>query len=302
MPGDDDKTQPARRAVQRRAADVANLPTRHTTPAVKRRAPARPDPAQRLAEPFRVQLLPRAELLNAVGEKDNGWRAWNDYDEVECLRFVLEAEPLLKTIKRGLIAPDDYYFDVMADDANVGALQLEAVHAMGSRLTTRTRPKEGLGRLFDASGQERAAFVLREHYEVQCLDPAHRLLLELRPTPTGARGLARRLTVATVTTLTGGLLGQHRGLEVALEPSATPFERLLLVSGLVLCEAWLIERRRHAHRSRGPLHFFAGGIFELLVDDDRRQVHGVSPGDHADCGQAATAFTTLASEPARHAH
>lgn len=268
MPRDDDKTQPARRAVKRRPTDVADLPTRHTTPAVKRRAPALPDPAERLAVPFRVQLLPRGELLNAVGEKDNGWLAWNDYDEVECLRFVLEAEPLLKTIKRGLITPDDYYFDIMADDANVGALQLEAVHAVGSRLTTRTRPKEGLGRLFDASGQERAAFVLREHYEVQCLDPAHRLLLELRPTPNGARVLARRLTIATVTTLTGGLFGRHRGLEVSLERSATPFERLLLVAGLVLCEAWLLERRRHSHRVRGPLHFFAGGAFELSLGDD----------------------------------
>ena len=53
---------------------------------------------------------------------------------------------------------------------------------------------------------------------------------------------ARRLTIAHATrVMSGGIISTFSHLEVALEKSATPFERLCLVSALVLSDAWALQ-------------------------------------------------------------
>lgn len=236
--------------MKRKAAVVAEAKTRPAVRAVKAR-PAPVDPLHPLATAFRVQVLRRGELRNADGEGDNGWVVRDDLEGVECVRFVLEAEPWLTTLGR-TFAPDDFFLDVMAGDANVGALQLEAVRAEGDFLTGRRPPAEGVGRLFDAEGREISAVLVRPGWRAQGFDPAHRPLLEVLPAPGGLRVMARRLTIATATWLTGdGLIPRALGLEVALERTATLKERLLLLAALVLSDAWQMERRRHERERRG---------------------------------------------------
>jgi hypothetical protein len=239
---EDEKTRTTQRAVKR-AVPVAEQATRPVK-AVRRRAAATL-PEERLISPFRVQLLPRGELINAAGEADNGWVVREDSSQ--CLRFVMAREALGDTVARVLVASAEYVLDLMDGERPRGTLLLDAV-----KVARRGRaPQEGSGHLLDPAGQRSAGFVLRANYAVVCLDAASKLVFESFPAPDEtARVMARKRTIATVTPLqTGGLLSRHRGLEVTFERSATPPERLRVVAGMVLCEAWLLERKRFGHRT-----------------------------------------------------
>jgi hypothetical protein len=221
---------------------VADVPTR-AVKAVKRAAGGS---EQRLVAPSRVQVLPRGELINGTGKTDNGWLVRDD-DGAERLRFVLAHEGLGATVLRAL-AGGKYFLDTMDGAQLRGGLVLDQVEAEG--LDDRP-PFEGAGHLFDADGGRRAGFVVRVQYEVICLDAASKVVFESKPTADGARVMVRKRTVATVLNLEadGLLVARHGGLEVTFEQSATPFERLAIVAGMTLCEAWLLERRRFHTRS-----------------------------------------------------
>jgi hypothetical protein len=239
---EDEKTRPALRAVKRKpVASVADVATR-SVKAVKRVTVL---PEQRLVAPYRVQVLPRGELINGAGEADNGWLVRDD-EGAECLRFVLSSEGLGATVLRAL-AGGKYFFDTMDGEHNRGGLVLDQVEAEGF---DGAPPLEGAGHLFDAKGGRRAGFVVRTHYEVICLDAASKVVFESKPTEDGARVMARKRTVATVVKLSadGLVMSRHGGLEVTFEKSALPFERLAIVAGMTLCEAWLLERKRVAPR------------------------------------------------------
>ncbi len=247
---DDEKTTPGRRAVQR-TRPVTEVETRKVA-AVKRRPRAGPlGVEERLVEPFRVLVLRRGELPNAAGEPDNGWVIRDDYEDSDCLRFVLAAEPLLDTIARTLWRNDDFFFDIMDGPRARGALVLDAVKP-DVGWDHSAPPSRGSGALFDEHGQPRASFVIRTGDEVTCYAEGDRApLLEVLQTRGELLVKARRLTIAHVTrVMTDGLIPRLRHLEVALEKSATPFERLCLVAGLTLSDAWALERSRHGAWSR----------------------------------------------------
>ena len=108
---------------------------------------------------------------------------------------------------------------------------------------------------FATDGGRRAGFVVRPNYEVICLDAASKVVFESKPTDDGARVMVRKRPVATVVKLNveGLVLSRHGGLEVTFEKGALPFERLAIVAGMTLCEAWLLERQRVGrHHRDGP--------------------------------------------------
>lgn len=188
-------------------------------------------------------MLRRGELANAAGEADNGWVIRDASEKTDCLQFVLAAEPLLNTIARALWKDDDFFLDVMVGREARGALVLDQAR----RPSRRSAPSQGSGQLFDEHGRSRASFVIRPRDEVTCYaDGAP--LLEVLPVRDELIVKARRLTIAHVTrVMNDGLIASFRHLEVALEKSATPFERLCLVAALTLSDAWTLAYRQNVH-------------------------------------------------------
>jgi hypothetical protein len=233
----DEKTRPAQRAVRRKPA-ITHLATRKVA-AVKRRPAPPPGVEAHLVEPFRVLVLRRGELSNAAGEADNGWVIRDDYERKDCLQFVLAKEPLLNIIARTLWKDDDYSFDVMAAGEARGALVLDRAR----RLSRRRAPTRGSGQLFDQHGRSRASFLIRRRSQVTCYtDDKQTPLLEVIAVRDELIVKARRLTIAhAIRVMSGGIISTFSHLEVALEKSATPFERLCLVSALVLSDAWELQ-------------------------------------------------------------
>jgi hypothetical protein len=260
---EDEKTRPARRAVKRKeATPVTEQATRQVTAVTRKRTEALPE--ERLVTPFRVHVLPRGELLNAAGSSDNGWVVRDDYEDTECLRFVLCDEGLAATVKRTLLSGGKYALDLMDGAQCRGGLVLDSVEAEGVGQNKRA-PGEGSGHLYDGAGGRLAGFVVRPKYEVICLGADSKLLFETAKTPEGARVMARKRTIAVLSPLASdGLLSRYLGTEISFEKSASPFERLCVVAGVTLHDAWSLERKRFGvGTSGGRFELDLGALFGL---------------------------------------
>lgn len=239
---DDEKTRPAQRSVRRKPA-IADVATRKVA-AVKRRAAPPPGVEERLAGASRVLLLRRGELTNAAGERDNGWVVRDDLEGAECLRFVLSAEPLLKSLARALWKADDFFLDVMDGGVARGALVLDAVTPK-TGVGTRAPPTEGSGQLLDEAGEPRASFIIRHTGEVGCFVGDERAL-EVLALRSQRLVKARGMAIARATpVMSDGVLPRLLHVDVELERSASPFERLCAVAALALSDAWEMERGRY---------------------------------------------------------
>lgn len=84
------------------------------------------------------------------------------------------------------------------------------------------------------------------------------------PAPDGARVMARKRTIAVIRALRDeGMLERHLGLEVSFEKSATPLERMRVLAGMTLSEAWRYECKRYSSPGTLRLELDLGGLFGL---------------------------------------